>query len=48
MLRANKEKDYPTFFHVIQPSEIVDIIVQGDIEFSFIGFGDNSKKDESA
>ena len=42
MFRANKEKDYPTFFHVIQPAEIVDIRLLGDVEISYIGFGGES------
>jgi hypothetical protein len=44
VFRANKEKDYATFFHVIQPTEILDIRVLGDVEISFIGFGDESKR----
>ena len=43
VLKVNKEKDYPTFMHVIQPSEIETINVLGDIEISYIGFGDESK-----
>ena len=42
-MKVNKEKDYPTFMHVIQPSEIESINVLGDVEISYIGFGDESK-----
>ena len=28
VLKSNKEKDYPTFLHIIQPVEILDIQVR--------------------
>ena len=28
VVKSNKEKDYPTFLHIIQPAEIVDIQVR--------------------
>jgi len=43
VVKSNKEKDYPTFLHIIQPVEILDIQVLGDVEISYIGFGDDSK-----
>ena len=41
--RANTEEEHPNFFHVIQPVEITTINVFGDVEISYIGFGDESK-----
>ena len=75
-MKSNKEKDYPTFLHIIPTVEIVDIQVRkiqlffvfifykcpdsssllivlpeiivsqvlGDVEISYIGFGDESKE----
>ena len=43
MYKANKEEAPPVFFHTIQPVEITTINVLGDVEISYIGFGDESK-----
>ena len=34
VVKSNKEKDYPTFLHIIQPVEILDIQVRDQI-FTF-------------
>ena len=43
-MKANREEEYPVFFHVIHPAEVLKISVFGDIELSYFGFGDESKE----
>ena len=36
---ANKEPNYPHFFHPFSPSEIVSVHISGDLAISYVGFG---------
>ena len=42
-MKPNREEEYPVFFHMIHPAEVLKISVFGDIELSYFGFGDESK-----
>jgi hypothetical protein len=44
VLKPNREEEYPVFFHLMSPAEIIHIKVFGDIEISYFGFGDESKE----
>ena len=37
--KANKEQNYPHFFHPFSPAEIVSLQISGDLAISFVGFG---------
>ena len=39
ILKVNKEADYPHFFHVFPPEDILTVNVEGDVQLSYIGFG---------
>ena len=41
VFRANSESPYPHFFHVLSPSDIQAVTITGDVEISFVGFGDS-------
>ena len=45
MFRANKEDPYPHFFHTVTPAEIFTVTLNGDVDISFMGFGDGKKLD---
>jgi hypothetical protein len=41
MVKPNKEVDaYPHFFHVFPVTDILNVVVDGDLEIGYIGFGD--------
>ena len=42
-LRANKEGPYPHFFHIVNPADILTVTLTGDVEISFMGFGDGMR-----
>ena len=43
---ANKEPSYPHFFHLFSHTEIKSVLIKGDLDVRYIGFGDQSKKEE--
>ena len=43
MVIPNKEPSYAHFFHVFSHTEIKNILVTGDAEIGYIGFGEKGK-----
>ena len=39
LLTVNDEPPYQTYFHIISPSQILNVKVKGDSEISYVGFG---------
>ena len=42
---ANKEPSYPHFFHLFSHTEIKSVLIKGDLDIRYIGFGDQSKRE---
>ena len=40
---VNKEPSYPHFFHLLSHTEIKSVLIKGDLDIRYIGFGDQSK-----
>ena len=43
MVIPNKEPSYAHFFHVFSHTEIKNILVTGDAEIGYIGFGEKGR-----
>ena len=44
MVQPNKEQGYPHFFHIFSHTEITSVLIKGDLDVRYIGFGDQSTK----
>ena len=44
MVRPNKEQGYPHFFHIFSHTEVTSVLIKGNLDVRYIGFGDQSKK----
>ena len=45
MVQPNKEQGYPHFFHIFSHTEITSVLIKGDLDVRYIGFGDQSKEE---
>ena len=44
MVIPNKEPPFPHFFHVLSPFEINSVLITGDLEVGYVGFGDKGRQ----
>ena len=45
MVQPNKEQGYPHFFHIFSHTEVTSVLIKGDLDIRYIGFGDQSKEE---